>query len=265
MHYQAWQLSQFMYGERLALIGIGQLLERVPTVEAQMYAAIQAADEARHLEIYSRLIDEKLKLSYPMVEPVRRLAEQIVADNRWDMKCLGIQVLIEGLALAAFGTMRDQSRNRLIASIHAYVMQDEARHVGFGTRLLAPYNAALTERERAEREEFVVEASYLLHQRLLATQAVWEALGLPVGECLRWIRESGYQRAWAAGLFSRIVPAIRAVGLWGVKVQQAYSQMGILTYGDSPLADLTARDESRAAELEESDASSALRRLGEHE
>jgi hypothetical protein len=171
------------------------------------------------------------------------------------MKCLGIQVLIEGLALANFGALRDQSKNPLIVSVHAYVMEDEARHVAFGRRLLVPYYEQLTDGERAEREEFVVEASYLLRDRMLATEAVWEGLGLPADECLRWIRESGFQRAWAAGLFSRIVPTIRAVGLWGVKVQQAYSKMGVLPFGDSSLEELAAEDERRAAALEAGHAS----------
>jgi thioester reductase-like protein len=254
-HYQAWQLSQFMFGEQMALHGAAMLIERAPTIEAQMYAATQAGDEARHLEIYTRLVDEKFGLSYPLVEPLRRLAGQIVSDNRWDMKALGIQVLIEGFALGNFAALRDQSRNPLIASVHAYVVEDEARHVAFGRRLLAPYYAELTDGERAEREEFVVEASYLLRDRMLATEAVWEALGVPVDECQRWIRESGYQRAWASTLFSRIVPTIRAVGLWGVKVQQAYSKMGVLGYGDSSLEELTAQDELRAAALGESHAS----------
>ena len=69
-----------------------------------------------------------------------------------------MQVLIEGLALAAFQRIRDQSKNTLAAAVNAYVMQDEARHVAFGRLALREYYPQLTDAERAEREEFVVEA-----------------------------------------------------------------------------------------------------------
>ena len=82
------------------------------------------------------------------------------------MTYLGMQVLIEGLALAAFASIRDQAQNSLAASVNAYVMQDEARHVAFGRLALRDYYPQLTDAERDEREEFVVEACYL-HARPL--------------------------------------------------------------------------------------------------
>ena len=251
-HYQAWQLSQFLYGEQIALVACSQLIRRAPSAEVQRFAGTQAADEARHLEIYTRLLDEKFGVRYPMVEPFRRLSSVIFADDRWDVASLGIQILVEGLALASFAMMRDQSTNPLIVGVHTYVMEDEARHVGFGNRLLAPYYAELSDRERAEREEIVIEASYLLRDRLLATDEVWERCGLPVAACRDWIRESGFQRAWGAALFSRIVPAIRAIGLWSTEVRDAYGKMGLLSFAGLELDDLRADDERRAAALDRS-------------
>lgn len=252
LHYQAWQFSQFMYGEQGGLIGAAKLLQRAPNTEIQMFAGIQVADEARHLEVYSRLLTDKFGITYPAVKPLVQLAESTFNDRRWDMNSLGLQILVEGLALGSFALIRDQSKNPLIVSIHAYVMEDEARHVGFGRRMLSPYYAELGDAERREREEFVIEASYLLRERLTATETVWEHIGLPVKECAVWMRDSGFQRAFSATLFSRIVPAIRSIGLWSVNVQRAYAQMGVLSYGDIPLDELVTSDEQRAADVEAS-------------
>ncbi|HMY19764.1 MAG TPA: thioester reductase domain-containing protein, partial [Polyangium sp.] len=248
-HYQAWQMSQFLHGEHLAVVAAARLVQLAPTVEFQLFAASQVMDEARHLEIYSRLLREKLELSYPMVEPFARLANSAMNDSRWDIIALGLQILVEGLALASFATFREESRNPLIRKIHAYVMEDEARHVAFGQKALSKYYPELTDRERSEREEFLIETSYMLRDRIMAVDAVWENVGLPVETCSRWIRESGFQRAWASALFNRIIPAIRAIGLWSPNVQKAYAQMGILGFGGVNLDDLVAQDEARAAEL----------------
>lgn len=248
-HFQAWQLSQFMHGEQGALLCAARIVQQAPTAEGRLYAATQVMDESRHLEVFSRLLREKFEVSYPVTAPLQRLLDQVLTDARWDMTALGMQVLIEGLALAAFGTIRGQSKNRLAVQVNAYVMEDEARHVAFGTRLLQPFYAELSEAERREREEFVVEASYLLRDRFQALD-VWEALGLPAGACAAWLRESGFQRAWRTELFSRIVPVIRAIGLWGEPVRKAYAAMGVMAFAeaDPDLAGL--HDERVAARVE---------------
>ena len=157
-HFQAWQLSQFMHGEQGALICTAKIVQQVPSIDAKFYAATQVIDEARHVEAYSRLLHEKFELAYPITPTLQRLLDDVLSDSRWDMTYLGMQVLIEGLALAAFASIRDQSKNPLAASVNAYVMQDEARHVAFGRFALRDYYPQLTQAERDEREEFAVEA-----------------------------------------------------------------------------------------------------------
>src|SRR5512140_1475304 len=138
-HLQSWQLSQFLHGEQGALICTAKIVQQVPSVDAKFYAATQVIDEARHVESYSRLLHEKFELAYPITPTLKRLLNDVLADARWDMTYLGMQVLIEGLALAAFATIRDQAQNRLAAAVNAYVMQDEARHVAFGRLALRDY------------------------------------------------------------------------------------------------------------------------------
>ena len=136
-----------------------------------------------------------------------------------------MQVLIEGLALAAFGVHRDMATNALVKQLLAYVMQDEARHVAFGRLALRDYYAELTEAERADREEFVVEGCYLMRNRFRA-QEVWERMGFDVAECLEFTEHSPVQQAFRTLLFSRIVPCVKDIGLWGPKVQQRLRRPG---------------------------------------
>jgi hypothetical protein len=161
--------------------------------------------------------------------PVSTLLNDVIADERWDMTYLGMQVIIEGLALAAFSLIRDFSQEPLAKAINTYVMQDEARHVAFGRLALRDYYPQLTRAERDEREEFVVEACYLMRNRFMA-QEVWERLGLDVERCMRYVEEADLTREFRTMLFSRIVPTVKDIGLWGPKVQKAYRDLGVLQY-----------------------------------
>jgi hypothetical protein len=250
-HLQAWQMSQFLHGEQGALVCTAKIVQQVPQVDAKFYAATQVMDEARHVEVFSRLLHEKYELAYPMTPALRTLIGQIVRDARWDITYLGMQVLIEGLALAAFAQVRDQAANRLAASVVAYVMQDEARHVAFGRLALRDFYPELTQRERDEREEFVVEACYAMRDRFLAEE-VWSTLGLPVAECVAWNDASQTMRAFRTRLFTRIVPTIKAIGLFGPRVQRAYQDMGILDFADVDTEALAREDERLALAMETS-------------
>jgi len=243
------QLSQFMHGEQGALICTAKIVQQVPSIDAKFYAATQVIDEARHVEAYSRLLHEKFELAYPITPTLQRLLDDVLSDSRWDMTYLGMQVLIEGLALAAFAMIRDQSQNPLAASVNAYVMQDEARHVAFGRFALRDYYPKLTQAERDEREEFAVEACYLMRDRFQAEE-VWETLGLPVAECAAHMLDSGFMQNYRSALFSRIVPVIKDIGLWGPKIRKGYEQMGILGYADVDPAQLSERDEQVAQEFD---------------
>ena len=158
------------------------------------------------------------------------------------MTYLGMQILVEGLALAAFADIRDTAKNSLAAQVNAYVMQDEARHVAFGRLALRDFYPELTQAERDEREEFAVEACYLMRDRFLSEE-VWEATGLPVEECVRFVDASQSMREFRSRLFSRIVPAMKEIGLWGPKIRKAYSDMGIIGFADTDLEAIGKEDE----------------------
>lgn len=248
-HLQAHTLSQFLHGEQGALIATSKIVMTVPDADAKFYAATQVMDEARHVEAFSRLLHEKIGLAYPITGGLKTLLEQGLSDSRWDMTYLTMQILIEGLALAAFQRNRDVSGDPLVKGVHAYVMQDEARHVAFGRLALRDYYPQLSEAERAEREEFVVEASYHMRDRF-GQREVFERLGLDQESLLDLFRDSEVMRQFRQRLFTRIVPTVRDIGLWGPKVQEAYAAMGVIDYADIDAEALLAADAKLAEEFD---------------
>ncbi|HET7340169.1 MAG TPA: ferritin-like domain-containing protein [Methylomirabilota bacterium] len=248
-HLQAQQLSQFLHGEQGALLCAAKIVQQVPSMDAKFYAATQVVDEARHVEVYARLLHQKFELAYPITPTLKSLLDNVLTDARWDMTYLGMQVLIEGLALAAFASIRDHAKNALAAAVNAYVMEDEARHVAFGRIALRDYYPQLSDAERDEREEFAVEACYLMRDRFLSIE-VWETLGLPVEECAQLVRQSERMKLFRTRLFTRIVPTIKDIGLWGPRIRKAYADMGVLDYAEVDAEGLLAKDEQVAAEFD---------------
>jgi hypothetical protein len=226
-----------------------RIVESVPDMDSKFYAATQVMDEARHVELFNQFIKEKVGLYYPVNDHLAKLLADALSDSRWDLPYLGMQVLIEGLALAAFGVHRDITGNPLVKQLLAYVMQDEARHVAFGRLALRDYYAGLTAAERADREEFVVEGCYLMRDRFVARE-VYERLGFDVEECVEFADRSPTQLAFRQLLFSRIVPCVKDIGLWGPKVRRAYVDLGVIDAASSDLEALMRDDEDTADRLE---------------
>lgn len=249
LHLDAWRFSQFLHGEQGALICSAKIVQTVPDIDSKFYAATQVFDEARHVEVYSRYLREKLELAYPINPHLKALLDQAITDSRWDFTYLAMQVIIEGLALAAFGTIRDLATEPLGKALNAYVMQDEARHVAFGRLALRDYYPGLSDKERDEREEFAVEACYLMRDRFLGDE-VWETLGYDVDACVTFVNNSPLMAAYRKRLFSRIVPTLKDIGLWGRRVQNAFVEMGVIEFAEVDVAELSAADEDVAAEYD---------------
>ena len=233
-HRNAWMLSKFMHGEQGALLATARIVETVPWHEAKLYAAAQVADEARHVEVYRRYLTEKLELSYPVNHHLQVLLDEIIRDSRWDMTYLGMQIMVEGLALAAFALMHfTEAEEPLIQQITSYVMRDEARHVAFGVLSLEELYRDMTDGERREREEFVIEAAVLMRDRLLMEE-VWEPLGLPKKEWVEWSLTTPFLRGFRQMLFSKIVPNLKRLGLLTPRVREKFAELGVLQFEGLP-------------------------------
>jgi len=231
LNMNAFMLSQFLHGEQGALLASAKIVQQVPSEEAKFYAANQVADEARHVEVYHRYLTEKLALSYPVHPSLGALLEDIVSDSRWDVTYLGMQIMVEGLALAAFGLQKVMMPDEpLIQDITSRIMSDESRHVAFGVLSLEGlYRNELSAAELREREDFVLEATHLMRDRLLMHQ-VFERLGWDVDVWVPWMKETPFMRGFRQMLFSKIVPNLKRLGLLTPRVREAYAKLDLLRF-----------------------------------
>ncbi|MDQ6616469.1 MAG: ferritin-like domain-containing protein [Actinomycetota bacterium] len=231
---QNWTLSQFMHGEQGALICTSRIVENVPWIDAKYYAATQVMDEARHLEVFSKYLDTKLSGHYPINVHLRMLLDDIISDNRWDMTYLGMQIMVEGLALAAFGFIYQLTGEPLLKQLLRYVMADEARHVAFGVLSLQDFYQNLSAAEIHERQEFAYEAAVRMRDRIVQ-QEVWERMGVPMADALVLIEGSADRQLFQQLLFSKIVPNCKKLGLLDAAdgwLRKKFVDLGVIQFED---------------------------------
>ncbi len=235
----SWTLSQFMHGEQGALLATAQLVDSVDNLDSKLYAASQVVDEARHVDVYNRYVHTKIGFSYPINPHLKTLLDLILKDSRWDIKFLGMQIMVEGLALAAFAMIRTNTDEPLLKALTAYVMGDEARHVAFGILSLRDFYREQPESVRREREDFVFEAARLMRERFLFEE-VWEKAGLPMKPCMDIALNNQGQVMFRQMLFAKIVPAIKKMDLLSDRQRQRFAELGILQFESwaDPFTDL---------------------------
>jgi hypothetical protein len=231
---QNWTLSQFMHGEQGALICTAQIVETVPWIDAKYYAATQVMDEARHVEVFAKYLDTKLSGHYPVNAHLRMLLDDIIGDARWDMTYLGMQIMVEGLALAAFGFIHTMTTEPLLKKLLRYVMSDEARHVAFGVLSLQEFYQQLNNSEIRERQEFAFEAAVRMRDRFLQ-QEVWERMGIPVKEAISIVMQAPDRQMFQSMLFSKIVPNCKKLGLLDAGdgwLRERFTELGVIQFED---------------------------------
>ncbi|MGH9031839.1 MAG: ferritin-like domain-containing protein [Acidimicrobiia bacterium] len=232
-----WRMSQFLHGEQGALLCTAKIVETTPWIDAKYYAASQVVDEARHVEVFSRYLDTKLDGHYQVNPALQLLIDDILGDPRWDMTYMGMQIMVEGLALAAFGFMHSVTEEPLLKKLLRYVMADEARHVAFGVLSLQEYYAGLDGKELRERQEFAFEAAVRMRDRLMM-HAVWEKMGVDrktVTEFLLGLRRMG-NNPFQAALFSKIVPNCKKLGLLDAGdgwLRDRFTEIGVIQFEDA--------------------------------
>jgi hypothetical protein len=230
LNMNAFMLSQFLHGEQGALVATAKIVQQVPSEEAKFYAANQVADEARHVEVYHRYLTEKLGLSYEIHPSLGSLLEDIIGDSRWDITYLGMQIMVEGLALAAFGMMNLMMQDEpLIRDITTRIMSDESRHVAFGVLSLEGVYRDMSDAELREREDFVIEATHLMRDRLLM-HSVFDRLGWDQKVWVAWMSQTPFMQGFRQMLFSKIVPNLKRLGLLTPRVREAYAKLDLLRF-----------------------------------
>lgn len=235
----AWMLSQFLHGEQGALFAACQVTEAVSWMDGKLYGSTQVVDEGRHVEVFYRYLNEKLEKVYQVNDNLFTIIDALMTDSRWDLKFLGMQIMIEGLALGAFGTIRATTQEPLLRELLKNVITDEARHVHYGVVALGTfYNQELSEKERAEREDWAFEMSLLMRNRFLAHEFYDEYYGhaMSRAEWDRQMLESDMMQMFRKTIFRRIIPNLRRIGLLTDRIKHHYAAIGLMVYENEKAA-----------------------------
>ena len=230
----SWSISQFLHGEQGALLVASQLTSCAPTFNAKLYAASQTFDEARHVEAFNKYLQTRMKKTWPIGRSLKGLLDKILTDPRWDLKFIGMQVIIEGLALAAFQTSKETSRDPVYKQMIEYIIRDEARHVTFGINYLTDFVQTLSKEEQIDRANFALEACTVSRSRLRPYE-VWTKYGFDIEETEEYQKKEVFQAQFQDILFSRIMPNLKRIGLLRDELIPEYEKLGVMGYveGDS--------------------------------
>ena len=232
-HRNAWSLSQYLHGEQGALLVASQLTSCAPTYNAKLYAASQTFDEARHVEAFNKYIQTRTKLMYPIGNALKSILDKILTDPRWDLKFIGMQLIIEGLALAAFQATRDLAKDSVLYDMLGLIIRDEARHVTFGVNYLEEFVKTLSQDEKEDRAQFAYEACLLSRERLLSTD-VYEHFGWDIEDARQFQLGSEIMQHFQKLLFSRVMPNLSRIGLLTDSVKEKFDDLGILEFASLP-------------------------------
>lgn len=237
----AFTLSQFLHGEQGALLCCGQLVDTVPDVQGKLYAATQVMDEARHVEVFHRYLT-KLDKSYAITAGLKSVLDAILTAETWQAKCVGMQIMVESLAMGAFRNMLVTAQDPLLRDIVQLTSRDEARHVAFGIIALQDELPNLSEDERVGLEDFAFTALTLLTGRggdgrvpegtARAIQPIADA-GLDPAEVAKALAKENANDLMPAvrsrSLFrDYMIPNLERVGLVSDRIRPQYLEAGFL-------------------------------------
>jgi hypothetical protein len=220
-------------------------VDAVPDLDAKMNAAAQVFDEARHVEGFRKYIT-KLDRIYPIDPTLERLLTTVMEHDRWEPKYVGMQVVAEGLAIAAFRFMQRETKDELLKELLEYIMKDEARHVGFGMLALRDAVTKLKGKDKKDLEDFAFAACDMMVTKVvdgvpkdgfLSGSMVFEEVGISIKD----IEEEMHRNpAWAAAendmekqfnsfLFvDTIIPCLRQIDLINDRTESWYQQLGVM-------------------------------------
>ena len=232
-HCQTWTVSQFLHGEQGALLVASQLVSCAPTYDGKLYAASQTFDEARHVEVFSRYLTDRTGFMYPVNRHLKSLLDKILTDPRWDLKFIGMQLIIESLALAAFSVQKTMTSDPVLQQLLDLVIRDEARHVAFGVTYMEQFVKSLTASEVEERSLFAFEACRVMRERIVPTD-VFEHYGFDPEEGRARFLGAGQMDSFRNLLFTRIMPNLNKVGLLPESVRDKYDELGLLQFAGLP-------------------------------
>src|SRR5262249_44360612 len=170
------------HGEQGALMVAAQLVNAVPHTDAKFYAATQTMDEARHVEVFARYV-EKLDQIQPIAPSLKQILDATLTTGEWTKKLVGMEIVVEGLALYAFREMRNLTEEPLLKDLLTYVARDESRHHAYGVQYIERCVPCLGDAERRELEDFALECARSLIDRnaqgfFTTLVGIWQSAGV---------------------------------------------------------------------------------------
>ncbi len=230
----AWTLSQFLHGEQGALLCCAQLVEAVPDIDGKLYAATQVVDEARHVEVFHRYI-KRLHRVYPIDPTLQAVLNQILEADLWQMKCVGMQVIVEGLAMGAFKIMKEGSRDELLRQIVGLTAADEARHVSYGLIYMKDELPRMAEDDRNRVEDFAFAAVDAISGRrpgtgFVSQMSIFEDAKIDTTEALPEVMEKFQDPEFIASqpdpIRDHVLPQLHRIGLITDRTAEKYRGLG---------------------------------------
>ncbi|HJO22710.1 MAG: ferritin-like domain-containing protein [Myxococcota bacterium] len=234
----AFMLSTFLHGEQGAMMAAGQLVSAVPDMDGKLYAATQTIDEARHVEVFAAYV-ERLDEIYPIPVGLKNIIDGIMATDNWTMKVMGMQIMVEGLALYSFRDMRNTTEEPLLKQLLTLVARDEARHTGFGIKYLSRVVPSLSQRERDALEDFGFEAARQLvdsrtgNSMRASLLALWLDAGFDVQPMFKELAQDSEQLREAIAskggrrgpLQGFVLPTLKSIGLFSERIEGHFQEM----------------------------------------
>jgi hypothetical protein len=269
----SFRLSNFLHGEQGALMVAGQLVNAVPHTDAKFYAATQTMDEARHVDVFHRYI-RKLDEVRPIAASLKHILDETLTTGDWMKKLVGMQIVVEGLALYSFRDMRNLTEEPLLKELLTYVARDEARHHAYGVQYVRRCVPELGDAAREELEDFAVEAAASLidmrNQGGFATTLfkIWSEVGIDATELLTCISN---ERAEITRRLPRgrrfgpvqgfVVPTLRKCGLLSERAARRFHELLRTNLGASAIGETLEEFMAAMPDLPEDTAAWVLGRL----
>jgi len=224
------EIAELLHGEQAAMLIASQLVSCLPAVEAKLFASTQVADEARHVEFFSRYMHELGGEIPPPSNALMNLIHECIDEPRWDMKFISCQILIESLAMARFQELRQHTCVPLLRFAIDYILRDEARHVRFGVEYLREHLATLNEDALEERSRFVLDNVLRLANSLNIYNRIGLAKGWDLAELRRHLRRYRLQHPELnRQRFRQLTLNMDAVGLLTTAGRTRLERMNLLS------------------------------------
>ncbi len=251
---QRWNLSNILHGEQGALSLSASLCDILIDPGAQEYAANQTREEARHVAAFGRYVKVRWGTPYPVGDMLGEFLSDIVQTPLVYKKLVGMQILLEGLAMGAFANLHAHTNDLLLKRLVQLVMTDEAFHHKFG-KIWADRTLPKLSREEHERvEDWTAQVfeTLLFNLSSLAQRSyIYEAFGLDPKVLRESVREAfagGRKRAMREGtnVFRVLVKTLFKAGIITDRTIHVYAAWldteALEAEGDTMVGDAIAAD-----------------------